>query len=117
MRCGQVTHGRSVLAKRTERAVSLWERLRGLLGRVSLGPDAALLIERCGSVHTVGMRFAIDLVFLDRAWRIVRIVRNVRPGRLMVCGGLRAVRTLESEAGCLDFTRLQPGDTLGWEER
>ena len=117
MRCGQVTHGGRVLARRTERAMSLWARFRGLLGRASLGPDAALLIERCGSVHTVGMRFAIDLVFLDRAWRIVRIVRNVRPGRLMVCGGLLAVRTLESEAGCLDFTGLQSGDTLGWEER
>ncbi len=117
MRCGQVTHSGQVWVRRVERAFSLWERLRGLLGRASLGPDAALLIERCGSVHTVCMRFAIDLVFLDRAWRIVRVVRNVRPGRLMVCGGLRAVRTLESEAGCLDFTMLQPGDTLEWKER
>ena len=116
MRRGRVTQGGRVWAGRAVRAVTLWERLRGLLGRSSLGPDAALLIERCGAVHTVGMRFAIDVVFLDRAWRIVRIALDVRPGRLLVGGGLWAVRALESEAGCLNFTGLQAGDTLEWKE-
>ena len=51
----------------------------------------ALLIERCGSVHTVGMRFALDLVFLDRGWRVVRVARNVGPGRWMVWGAAMAV--------------------------
>ena len=117
MRRGQITRGGKVWIENVERAVSLWERLRGLLGRTSLGPDAALLIERCGSVHTVGMRFALDLVFLDRAWRIVSVARNVRPGRLLVGGGLRAVRTLEAEAGYLDFSGVQTGDMLEWKER
>ena len=99
-----------------ERAVALKDRLRGLLGRASLGPDAALLIERCGAVHTVGMRFALDLVFLDRGWRVVRVVRGVRPGRLWVGGGWRAARTLELEAGCLDLTDLRVGETLEWRE-
>ena len=116
MQRGRVTHGGRVWVGQAEHAVSFWERLRGLLGRSSLGPDAALLIERCGAVHTVGMRFAIDVVFLDRAWRIVRIARDVRPGRLLVGGGLRAVRALESQAGCLNFTGLQAGDALGWDE-
>jgi uncharacterized membrane protein (UPF0127 family) len=93
------------------------DRLRGLLGRSSLGRGAGLLIERCGSVHTVGMRFALDLVFLDRAWRVVRVVRKVRPGRLMVWGGWRAARVLESEAGCLDLGEMKVGDTLQWAER
>lgn len=115
MRRGQITRGGCVWIGKVERAFSLGERLRGLLGRDSLGPDAALLIERCGAIHTVGMRFAIDAVFLDRAWRVLQIVPDIPPGRLWVGGGWGAVRTLESEAGLLDFTGLQPGDTLVWK--
>ncbi len=112
MKLGQVLRGGALWAERVERAVTLRERLRGLLGRPSLGPGAALLIERCGSIHTVGMRFAIDVVFLDRGWRVTRVVRQVRPGRWMVWGGWRAVRVLESEAGCLDVGGVRVGDTL-----
>jgi hypothetical protein len=108
--------GGQVLAEKAERAETFVDRLRGLLGRASLGPDAALLIERCGAIHTLGMRFALDAVFLDRSWRVTRVVRNVRPGRLMVCGGWRAARVLESEAGCLDVSALRVGDQLAWEE-
>jgi len=111
---GRIACGGSVWAQRAERTVSAGERLRGLLGRPSLGPGAALVIERCGAVHTVGMRFPIDVVFLDRAWRVVRVVRNVRPGRLMVWGGWRAVRVVESEAGCLDVAALGEGVALAW---
>jgi uncharacterized membrane protein (UPF0127 family) len=117
MRHGQLSRDGRIWVGRVLRACSLWERMRGLLGVGALGPDAALLIERCGSVHTVGMRFPIDVVFLSREWRIVRIVRAVRPGRLMVSGGWRAVRTLESEAGLLDFSRVRAGDALAYVEQ
>jgi len=115
MRYGRVMRGEAVWAERVGRAASLWDRLRGLLGRKALGPGAALLIERCGSVHTVGMRFALDLVFLDRAWHVVRVVRDVRPGRLMVWGGWHAASVLESEAGCADLSGLAVGQVLRWE--
>ena len=117
MRQGRIIHEAGVLAEKAERASSFVDRLRGLLGRSSLGPGAALLIDRCGAVHTVGMRFAIDAVFVDRAFRVVRICRNVRPGRLMVCGGWRAARVLESEAGCLALGTVRVGDPLVWAER
>ncbi len=97
-----------------ERARSFAERFRGLLGRDALGPGRALLIERCGAIHTVGMRFAIDAVFLDRGGRVVRIVRNVRPGRLMVWGGVRAARVVECETGCVDVEALRLGERLVW---
>ena len=117
MRRGRITHNGAVIVEKAERASSLVDRLRGLLGRSTLGPNSALLIERCGSVHTVGMRFAIDAVFLDRAWRVTRVCREVRPVRLMVCGGWRAVRVLESEAGCVDPSGIREGDALAWAER
>lgn len=114
MEKGQIRFGGAAFAVRAERAASLLERMCGLLGRLALGPGAALLIERCGAVHTVGMRFSLDLVFLDRSWRVVRVVRNVRPGRLMVWGGWRAARVVESEAGCLDVDKMAVGERLEW---
>ena len=116
MRTGQICRNGAVLAVRAACARSLGERLRGLLGRRGLGPGSALVIERCGAVHTLGMRFAIDLIFLDRAWRVVRLVRNVPPGRMLVWGGWRAVRVIESETGCLAVEGIQVNDCLVWTD-
>ena len=49
--------------RRTE---TMLERMRGLLGRPPLRPGQALLIDDCNMVHTIGMRYAIDVVFVDR---------------------------------------------------
>ena len=114
MEAGQILLADAVWVARAERASTAFERMRGLLGRAALGAGAALLIERCGAVHTVGMRFPLDLVFVDRSWRVVRVVRNVRPGRWMVWGGWRAARVVESEAGCLAIGGLAPGARLAW---
>ena len=73
------------------------ERARGLLGRATLDRDEALLLRRCRSVHTFGMRFPIDVVLLDRADRVVRVL-PVRPGRL-VLPRPRVRHVLETAAG------------------
>jgi uncharacterized membrane protein (UPF0127 family) len=72
-------------------------RLRGLAGLDALGPDEALHLPRTRSVHTFGMRFALDLVWLDRHGGVVRIDRNVAPRRLRTC--LRARSVVELAAG------------------
>jgi uncharacterized protein len=85
-------------------------RTRGLLGRQSLGEGEGLWIVPCEAVHTFGMRFAIDLVFVDRR-NVVRKVRSsVPPWRLSGC--LRAHSVLELAAGTLKRTAVRPGDTL-----
>ena len=117
MKLGTLTHQGTPWIPRAERATALFDRLRGLLGRDALGPGAALLIDHCGDIHTLGMRFPIDVIFLDRAWRVIRIVRDVPPGRITVWGGWRARRVLETEAGRVDLAALKPGDTLEWSER
>ena len=66
------------------------------------------MFPRCGSVHTFGMRFAIDIAFLDREGRVLAVHENVRPGR-MVFGGLRAATTVEAQAGWLAKS-FSPGD-------
>jgi len=95
-------------------ASSVLDRMRGLLGCHGLGSGAGLLIESCGAVHTVGMRFALDLVFLDAQWRVVACVPGVRPGRWCVTGGRRARRVVEVESGWLNWSRATAGAQTRW---
>jgi uncharacterized protein len=91
-----------------ETAESMRAKLRGLLGRD--GVDGALLIPRAKSVHTVGMRFPIDVAFCDRDMRVIATVcmRRWRLGRPR----LRARCVIEAEAGAFERWRLAPGDRL-----
>jgi uncharacterized membrane protein (UPF0127 family) len=66
-------------------------RLLGLVGLRALPPGAGLLLPRTRSVHTLGMRFALDLVWLDGDGRVVRIDRGVPPWRVRGCRAARAV--------------------------
>lgn len=92
-----------------EVARTMRQRMRGLLGRDGLPHGQAMWIKRCSSVHTVGMRFAIDLVFLSRDNTVVRVIPDVRPGRPFVWGGWKATSVIESEAGDLDLSLVPPG--------
>ena len=83
-------------------------RARGLLGRD--GVEGALLIKPARSVHTVGMRFPIDVAFCDRDMNVLDTVtmkrfRVTRPR-------LRARCVVEAEAGAFDRWGLRPGDRL-----
>ncbi len=77
-------------------ATTLPSRLLGLalLGRGAAGPG--LLIPRCSSVHTFGMRFAIDVLFLDAEGRVIDLRRSVPPWRVIRCPGAMAVLELPS---------------------
>lgn len=85
-------------------------RMRGLLGRRSLAPGEGLLLKPASSVHTFFMRFAIDVVFLDRDLRVLSIAANVRPWRAAGRSGARAA--LELPAGESERRGLRIGDTL-----
>ena len=73
-----------VLARRVNRATSAWTRGVGLLPRKTVAPDEGLWIEGCSAVHTLFMRATIDLYFLDKDNRILKIANAVRPNRLAV---------------------------------
>ncbi|MFF1677350.1 DUF192 domain-containing protein [Streptomyces sp. NPDC058256] len=91
-----------------ELAESARARRRGLLGRE--GIEGALLLSPASSVHTVGMRFAIDVAHLDGKFRVLA-VRTMRPGRV----GLprpRARHVLEAEAGAMERWGLRRGVRL-----
>lgn len=71
-------------------------RLLGLAGLRALPPAVGLLLPGTRSVHTFGMRFALDLVWLDREGRVVRVDHDVHPRRVRSCRGARAVVELPS---------------------
>ena len=116
MTTGQILIADQVRVECVHVASSMSARMRGLLGRRDLPVGHGLLIEACGSVHTVGMRFPIDVIFFDRAWQVRRVCRCVRPGRLMVWGGWRGLRALEVAAGWLDLDGVEQGTQVEWRE-
>lgn len=83
-------------------------RALGLMGRRALPEGQGLWLAPCGSVHTCFMRFALDLVFLDREHRVVRTVAAARPWRFF-SGGRGAQAVVEVRHGWLDLARLPPG--------
>jgi uncharacterized membrane protein (UPF0127 family) len=83
-------------------------RLRGLLGRD--GIDGALLLRPARSVHTLGMRFPIDVAYCDEQLRVVRIVTMPRHRLGRPC--LQARCVIEAEAGAFAHWELRPGDQL-----
>ena len=86
-------------------------RLRGLLGRCGLAPDEALWLRPCNGVHTLGMLFAIDVVFLDQELRIVRLIENLRPFRFTL-PQMKARSALEMAAHSAARLELKTGDQL-----
>ena len=89
-------------------ATSLRDRARGLLGRD--GIEGALLLTPASSVHTVGMRFAIDVAFCDASMRVLDVV-TMRPNRVGR-PRLRARHVVEAEAGQFARWGLRRGDRL-----
>ena len=88
-------------------------RLRGLLGRSPLLAGEGLLLSPTRSIHTCFMRFPIDVVFLDRDWRVIHIAREIMPWRSAAARRARAV--LEIRAGDAARRGLEVGDVLELE--
>jgi uncharacterized membrane protein (UPF0127 family) len=84
------------------------ERARGLLGRD--GIDGAIVLRPCRWIHTVGMRFALDIAYVDRAGNVLHTVR-MRPNR-MGMPRPRAGFVVEAEAGAFGRWGLHVGDVL-----
>lgn len=103
----------SFLADKAGIADSLWPRLKGLLGKESLGPGEGLVIMPCGSIHTFFMRFPIDVAFIDRNQRVIRLYPSLPPWRLSGVF-LNSALCLELPSGTLLSTHTQEGDEIGF---
>jgi len=104
------TNNGAIVCERCSIAVSPFTRMRGLLGRSSLPSGEGILLRPASSVHTGFMRFAIDVVFLDRELNVVRVVERLAPWR--AAAGRKAHAVLELPAGECARRGLREGDRL-----
>jgi uncharacterized membrane protein (UPF0127 family) len=109
----------TVLCERLEDAGGLGGQSRGLLGRDGLEPGSGMLFENGRFtpmmwMHMFFMRFAIDIVFLGRGGKVVKVNRNLKPWRVssMVFGARLA---LELPAGAAEASGTEPGDQIKFE--
>ena len=107
----QVLETGAVLADSVEPALTLWLRLKGLLGRKHLAPGRGMYLEPCRQVHTLFMRFAIDVVFVDLEGRVVGLEHELRPWRMSAYYPA-AEGALELPAGTAARAGLEEGHHL-----
>lgn len=103
-----VSLGETVAVADTSRS-----RRTGLLKHTSLQPGEGIWIVPCEAVHTFGMKFAIDVVFLSRKKKVLKIRKDMPKRRLSVCW--RAHSVLEFPVGTIETTGTAPGDQLEFE--
>lgn len=104
----------SVLGDRIGVADSTLTRFVGLMGRRSLAPGHGLLISPSNGVHTLWMRFSIDVLLLDREHRVLSAYGNLRPFRVTALKW-KASAALELPTGTLAATGTQVGDVLQFD--
>jgi uncharacterized membrane protein (UPF0127 family) len=100
----------TTIGDRIAKAGTSSERTTGLLRRTGLENGEGLWIIPCEAVHTFFMKFALDLVYIDRKHCIRKVVRNVAPWRVSAC--LSAHSIIELPAGTIDASGSQRGDQL-----
>ena len=85
-------------------------RMKGLLGKNMLAADEGLWIRPCNSVHSFFMHFSLDLIWLDRNQKVLRIDRDFKPWRMAWCFKARSV--IEVAAGSADKFGIMPDQIL-----
>lgn len=104
----RITSTTACLAGRAEVANTFGSRLMGLLGRDRLPPGTGLVLQPSNSIHTLFMRFPIDVIFLDDHQRIVATAVHVQPFRI-AWGGWKARTAVELPAGTIEQFDLPVG--------
>jgi uncharacterized protein len=101
----------SFLSLNLKRADSSLKRLRGLLGRIRLRSDEGLWIVPSQGIHTIGLLFPIDVIYLDAQFRVIHLVENLGPLRI---GPLRlgSSSVLELPTRTIYSSNTQLGDSL-----
>ena len=112
MRIMNRTRG-TVLGTRVNLADSWWLRLRGFLFRPEPRVGEGILLTPCNAIHTWGMTFALDVIFLDAGGQVLEVIEGLPPGTTpdRVPGG-RYV--LEVPVGTIKATGTSVGDHFSW---
>lgn len=92
-------------------AASFFARIRGLIGHEPLAVGEGLLITPCQGIHTFGMAFPIDVLYVDRSERVLRTAADIRPNRIGPIS-LSAQAVIELQAGMIALTGTRCDDRL-----
>jgi uncharacterized protein len=106
---------KTILAQEARLADKLWARMKGLLGEQKLLPGQGLVLKPCNSIHTFFMNFSIDVLFLDKADRVVKMFSVLKPFRLTSVY-FSAHLAIELPAGVIQATGTSLGDIVQLED-
>ncbi|KPK97560.1 MAG: hypothetical protein AMJ95_08445 [Omnitrophica WOR_2 bacterium SM23_72] len=95
-------------------AATLFRRAKGLLGTKDFRQGEALVITSCNSIHTFFMHFPIDVLFVDKAFRVIKAMPSLRPFRMTPLY-FKADFALELPVGTIESSSTSEGDTLSLE--
>lgn len=101
----------TILAKDAALANTVFTRIVGLLGRSGLKEGEALVIRPCTSIHTFFMGFAIDIIFVDKNGRVIKLIYSMEPFKLT---GIyfKASFAIELPQGIIQATSTKKGDRI-----
>ncbi len=102
------------LATKVRKADSFLTRLVGLLKRTNLGPEEALWLMPSKGIHTIGMKFPIDVLYVDKNYKVIRADPNMIPYRLGPFVSQSAY-VVEMPVGTITNTATEAGDQLNFE--
>lgn len=102
---------KTIIANQAKRADSFWTRLVGLLRTPQLLTGEALLITSCQQIHMFGMKYALDVIFVDKNDVVVGLVENIAPGKLSRIFW-KASYAIELPVGTITATQTQVGDQI-----
>lgn len=89
---------------------SFYQKAKGLLGVKHLKENSGMLFKNCNSIHMLGMKIPLDIIFLNSDGTIIKCVRNLKPWQATVC--LKAKMTLELPEGSIRKLDLKPTTKL-----
>jgi uncharacterized membrane protein (UPF0127 family) len=105
---------KTCLATKIQKADTPFTRSRGLLGQKCINENEAMWIVPCKGVHTIGLRFAIDVIFLDKGNRVIYMIPHMKKNRISPVKP-RAQSVLELSPGTIHATGTEIGDQLSIE--
>lgn len=101
----------TVLAEDVFIANTLFKRIKGLLGKKIFLPNQAIILDPCNSVHTFFMRFPIDVLFVDKNYKVIKIISQLNPNKVSPIYW-HVSKVIELPSGMLNLTNTQLQDQL-----